>query len=75
MTLVTRDGYLDLCFRPEGTEGYDDLATDAESYEVFGITIKVASLDDVIRSKAAAGRDVDLQALPTLRALRDRKAG
>jgi hypothetical protein len=75
MTLTTRDGPLDLCFRPEGTGGYPDLAEDAETYEVFGLTIKVASLDDVIRSKQAAGRDVDLQALPTLHALRERKAG
>jgi hypothetical protein len=74
MTLTTREGPLDLCFQPAGTGGYQDLVEDAEAYEVFGITIKVASLDDVIRSKAAAGRDVDLQALPTLHALRERKA-
>ena len=75
MTLTTREGPLDLCFRPEGTGGYDDLAEHAEKYEVFGLMIRVASLDDVIRSKQAAGRDVDLQALPTLHALRERKAG
>jgi hypothetical protein len=74
MTLVTRGGPLDLCFQPVGTDGYSDLAEHAETYEVFGLTIKVASLEDIIRSKAAAGRDVDLQALPTLHALRARRA-
>jgi hypothetical protein len=51
------------------------LAKNAENYEVFGLTLKVASLDDVIRSKQATGRDVDLQALPTLNALRERTGG
>jgi hypothetical protein len=75
MTLTTRDGPLDLCFQPAGTGGFPDLTEHAEEYEVFGLTIRVASLDDIIRSKQAAGRDVDLQALPTLQALRERKAG
>jgi hypothetical protein len=51
------------------------IAGDAETYEMFGITIKVASLHAVIRPKQAAGRDVDLQALPTLHGLRERKGG
>jgi len=75
MTLTTPDGPLDLCFQPAGTGGFADLAEHAEEYEVFGVTIRVASLDDIIRSKQAAGRDVDLQALPTLQALRERKGG
>ena len=72
MTLVTRYGFVDLCFRPDGTGGYPDLIEAAETYEVYGMRIKVASLGDVIRSKTAAGRERDLQALPTLRALEER---
>jgi len=72
MTLVTRFGFLDLCFRPDGTRGYPELIEAAETYEVYGLAISVASLDDVIRSKTAAGRERDLQALPTLRALKTR---
>jgi hypothetical protein len=72
MMLVTRHGYLDVCLRPDGTRGYAELAENAETYDVFGLKIEVASLEDIIRSKQAAGRNKDLQALPTLRALRER---
>ena len=73
MTLVTKFGFVDLCFRPDGTSGYPDLSAGAETYEVYGLKIRVASLDDVIRSKTAAGRERDLQALPTLQALKERR--
>ena len=73
MTLVTKFGFVDLCFRPDGTSGYPDLIEAAETYEVYGLKIRVASLEDVIRSKTAAGRERDLQALPTLQALKERR--
>lgn len=72
MTLITRHGLLDICLRPDGTRGYPDLAPNAQTYSIFGLEIEVASLDDIIRSKEAAGRNKDLQALPTLHALRRR---
>lgn len=67
-TLTTSAGDLDLAFLPAGTEGYDDLRREA-SRERFaeGVTVAVASLRDVIRSKEAAGRDKDLAQLPLLR--------
>lgn len=67
-TLTTRAGDLDLAFLPAGTDGYDDLRREA-SRERFaeGVTVAVASLRDVIRSKEAAGRDKDLAQLPLLR--------
>lgn len=71
--LVTRHGNLDIAFRPSGTAGYADLRRAAVTYDVGrGITVPVASLLDVIRSKEAAGRDKDRQALPLLRRLLER---
>lgn len=67
---VTRFGHLDLSFRPSGTRGYEDLRREAVTLDVGGgLEVPVASLLDIIRSKEAAGRQRDRQALPTLREL------
>ena len=67
-TLTTSAGDLDICFKPSGTQGYRDLRREAVRTRVGpGISISVASLRDVIRSKEAAGRDKDLAQLPLLR--------
>lgn len=67
--LITDHGRLDLAFRPAGTNGYDDLIRDAVRFELGDLEVPTASLRDVIRSKEAAGRERDRQALPTLRRL------
>ncbi|HEX6539592.1 MAG TPA: hypothetical protein VF155_10465 [Candidatus Dormibacteraeota bacterium] len=67
--LSTRFGGLDISFVPSGTAGYSDLAERAERFELGGIGVEVAALEDVIRSKSAAGRERDLLALPALRRL------
>ena len=73
LNLTTHAGDLDLAFRPSGTQGYPDLKRDAVEIEAAdGVTILVASLADVIRSKEAANREKDRAALPRLRRLRDR---
>jgi hypothetical protein len=70
--LVTDHGVLDLSFEPSGTSGYSDLIRHAVALEVAdGLTVMVASLDDVIRSKEAANRPKDHLTLPTLRKLRE----
>lgn len=51
---------------PSGTEGYDDLARQALIVESHGESVPVANLDDVIRSKEAAGRPKDIMQLPIL---------
>ena len=69
-TLTTRFGDLDLVMSPAGTDGYRDLVRDADDLLVAvapDLTVKVASLADVIRSKEAAGREKDRAALPLLR--------
>jgi hypothetical protein len=69
LNLHTRHGDLDLTFTPSGTGGYDHLARAATAHQVEGVTVQVAALPDVIRSKTAAGRPKDLEALPELREL------
>lgn len=69
-TLTTRLGDLDLVFVPTGTSGYADLVRNADEVAVTedgAVTVEVAALVDVIRSKEAAGRNKDRAALPLLR--------
>ena len=73
LNLAPRAGDLDLMFRPSGTQGYADLRRDAVLVEAAqGVSILVASLPDIVRSKEAADREKDRRALPRLRRLRDR---
>jgi len=72
LNLTTRAGDIDVAFTPTGTQGFRDLKRDAISIDAGGVTILVASLADIIRSKAAADREKDRQALPRLRALLER---
>lgn len=70
-TFTTDFGALDILATPSGTDGFDDLARTAESLELFGHEVLVASVDDLIRMKRAAGRTKDLLAVEELAALRD----
>jgi hypothetical protein len=67
--LVTDAGDLDVTFRPSGTQGYSDLRRDSVSADIYDVTVQIASLADVIRSKQAANRPKDQRVLPTLRAI------
>jgi len=73
LILRTDYGRLDLLHRPAGTSGYDDLARSAISLKMDDVDVKVAALEDIIRSKEAAGRQRDLEHLPTLRLLLEAK--
>lgn len=67
LNLTTRFGDLDLTFAPSGfTEGFAALRATAIPMTIDGVRVLVASLDDVIASKEAAGRDKDFEALPGL---------
>jgi hypothetical protein len=66
-TLTTRFGDVDLMFLPAGTRGYDDLRNGARRTRIAGVTVTVAALADVIRSKEAANREKDNMQLPILR--------
>ncbi len=65
--LITSAGRLDVAFEPSGTTGYDDLATSALSFTVFGVEIQAASLKDILRSKEAANRPQDREDVIVLR--------
>jgi hypothetical protein len=73
VNLTTAAGDLDLTFQPAGTAGYDDLRRDATHTELYGVTVQIASLADVIRSKQAANRPKDQRVLPTLREILSRR--
>lgn len=66
LNLRTPHGDVDLTFHPSGTDGYPDLIRAATPHEVGTVTVQLASLDDIIRSKEAAGRTKDTEALPEL---------
>lgn len=73
LNLVTRHGALDITFVPSGTRGYPDLKRAAREVDVDGVAVLVAALEDVVRSKEAAGREKDRLVLPTLRRLLERR--
>jgi hypothetical protein len=59
---------------PEGTAGFADLEQSALVFDLDGLEVPVASLEDVIRSKEAADRPKDRGQLPILRALLEETA-
>jgi hypothetical protein len=67
--LVTTAGRIDVAFRPAGTEGYDDLSKGAVHFDVFGIDLEAAHLEDILRSKVAADRPKDRQDAVIIREL------
>jgi hypothetical protein len=75
LNLTTDAGDLDITNRPDGTGGYDDLTRSATHHQLLGgeLHIAIASLEDIIRSKTAAGRAKDLATLPQLRAALERR--
>ena len=73
LTFRTDAGDFDLLAAPDGTTGYDDLVRTADSLNVGGLKVLVASIDDLIRMKRAAGRPKDLIELEVLGALRDER--
>ena len=73
VNMTTNAGDVDVTFKPAGTDGFADLAASAIRVEAAeGVEILIASLGDVIRSKEAANREKDRDALPRLRRLSKR---
>ena len=70
-TFTTEIGAIDILATPAGTSGYEDLLRTADEFDLFGHHVMVASIDDLIRMKRAAGRTKDLLAVEELGALRD----
>lgn len=77
-TFVTDAGDVDILGTPSGTlRGYEELAPNAELRVAVegGLTVWVCSLEDLIRMKAAAGRNKDLRHLEELGGVRDEVEG
>jgi hypothetical protein len=73
LNLVTDLGDIDLTFVPSGgLGGFDEWGAHALDVEIAdGLSVRIASLDDIIDSKRAANRAKDQMALPYLESLRD----
>jgi hypothetical protein len=74
-TFTTTAGSLDCLGTPAGTHGFADLEASATEEDLGGVIVRVASLDDLIRMKRAAGRPKDLIEVEWLSALRDELDG
>ena len=69
LNLTTDAGELDITSQPDGTRGYEDLKQRAHRQPLGGgLHVAIASLEDIIRSKTAAGWAKDLATLPQLHA-------
>lgn len=70
-TFTTTAGSLDCLGTPAGSGGYEALARTATAMDVGGLNVLVASLEDLIQMKRAAGRPKDLIELEILTAVRE----
>lgn len=73
LNLTTREGDLDLLVDPLGSPDYAALRMRADSMDLDGITVAVASVEDLIAMKRAAGRPQDLVDLESLDVARRRR--
>jgi hypothetical protein len=70
LTLETPIGPINLLAQPDGSPVYDRLREGAVRADVDGVQVLVASLDDLIAMKKAAGRPKDLVAVEELEAIK-----
>ncbi len=71
MTLTTDAGSLDLLGEAPGAGPFEELWNRAVVVELDGSPVRVASVDDLIAMKTAAGRPKDKDHVLELRALRE----
>jgi hypothetical protein len=70
LTLDTSAGPLDLIPHPPAAPPYETLRRRARRVDVGGLAVLVASIDDLLEMKRAAGRAKDLADVEELEALR-----
>ena len=70
LTLETVEGSLDLLAAPPGAPEYEELKANAEPIEIDERTIHVASIEDMVAMKRAAGRPRDLEDIEALEEIR-----
>lgn len=64
--LLTRHGQVHILKEPKGARAFDQLREAALTVEIDGIEVAIASLDDLVRMKRAAGRPADLEDIAAL---------
>jgi Nucleotidyl transferase AbiEii toxin, Type IV TA system len=75
LTLTTREGNLDLLVDPPGSPGFAALRRRADVIELAGTSVRVASLEDLLAMKRAAGRPQDAIDIESLELARSRLRG
>ena len=63
----TQYGRLEIVRRADGVGMYDDWMRKASEMEFGHLTIVVAAIEDIVKSKEASGREKDRAALPSMR--------
>jgi Nucleotidyl transferase AbiEii toxin, Type IV TA system len=75
LTLTTREGALDLLVDPPGSPGYAALRRRADVIDLAGASVRIASVEDLISMKRAAGRPQDQIDVESLEIARSRLRG
>jgi Nucleotidyl transferase AbiEii toxin, Type IV TA system len=70
LTLDTPMGLIDLVAEPDGAPPYEQLRERSARERIGGVEVQIASVEDLIAMKKAAGRPKDLVALEELEAIR-----
>jgi hypothetical protein len=70
LTLESAAGSLDLLPSPPGAPAYAELKANAEPIDLDGQTVHVASIEDMLAMKRAAGRPRDLEDIEALEEIR-----
>lgn len=72
LTLDTLAGPLDVLMRPDGSASYERLRKGATRVDIGSLSVLVASIDDLVAMKRAAGRpkdEVDVEELEAIKRL------
>ncbi|MGH2833138.1 MAG: nucleotidyl transferase AbiEii/AbiGii toxin family protein [Solirubrobacteraceae bacterium] len=75
LALTTPDGGIGLLVDPDGAPGYGALRRHASEVDIEGTVVRIASIDDLIAMKTAAGRPQDLVDIESLEIARRRLSG
>lgn len=75
LTLETTEGSLDLLAAPPGAPPYSKLKARAERVEIEDRDVLIASIEDLVAMKRAAGRPRDLEDIEALEEIRQLRAG